>query len=63
LHCIRQQQALRALAPRLGVPGLRTFFGGLLSICSKFSKTFFLTLPTSVPAQAPGNPLSPLVLR
>jgi hypothetical protein len=38
-------------------------FEGLLSICSKSSKTFLPTLSTSGPAQAPDNLLPSLLLR
>jgi hypothetical protein len=51
------------LAPRLGVPGLSTFWGAFVD-CSKFSKTFLLTPPTDLGAgPGAGQPPLALVLR
>jgi hypothetical protein len=47
--------ALRYLAPQIRVPGLPAFGGAFIDLL-KFSKTFLLTLSTSVPVQAVGKP-------
>jgi hypothetical protein len=55
--------ALRNLAPQIRVPGLAAFWGAFVDLL-KFSKTFLLTLSTSVPAQAvAGQPSPALLLR
>jgi hypothetical protein len=53
---------LRNLAPRLGVPGLHTFWVFFVDF-SKFSKYISLTVSTSGAAQASSNLLPPPFLR
>jgi hypothetical protein len=48
--------------PSSWCPWFVDILGGFHVDCSKFSKTFLLTLSTSGPAQAPGNLLPPLLL-
>jgi hypothetical protein len=60
----RRSPPLRDLAPRLGVPGLETFWGGFCRFAPNSSKYVFPTLSTSAgPAQASSNLRPPLQLR